>query len=243
MKISIESNAKHLLRDIERFAKKDIPYITMVATNNIAFDALNAIKKDVAHKLNIRQKKIPTAWRVKKATKQRPYATLYVDEWSWQYKVLRPNYTGGDRARKGMEKAMIYAGYMYPQEILTPPPGVRIKPHTYVEMMSQLKLSYKAGFMANETKTSRKRRERLRGKGVRYFVITGRSRSPLAPGVYARVPGINHPVCMLRIAEKPHYRKRLDDEAVVRKVIARRGQKHFNDAFERAMAIRRAKGW
>ena len=243
MKISIESNIKRFIQGLKAFENKDIPYATMVATNNLAFDAMRAIRREVATKLHIRRKSIPTAWRVKKATKQRPYAVLYVDEWSWQYKALRHHYTGGDRARKGMEKAMIRLGYMHPQEILTPPPGVYIQPHTYVEMMSQLKLNYKAGFMANETKASRKRRERLRGKGVRYFIITGRNPSPMAPGVYARVPGIDHPVCMLRIAEKPEYQKRLHDKQIVESIYRLKGKQYFEDAMARALAIRKAKGW
>ena len=243
MRITIESNIKQIIGGLRRFANKDLPYITMVATNNIAFDALNALRKDVGSKLNIRQKSIPTAWRVKKATKLNPYAVLYVDAWSWQYKVLRHHYTGGDRARKGMEKAMIKLGYMHRNEILTPPPGVRIQPHTYIEMMSQLKLNYKAGYFSNETKRSRSRREKIRGRSVRYFVVTGRSDSPMAPGVYARMPGVDRPVCMLRIAERPEYKKRLDDKEIVKKVIARRAKKHFDEALDRAMVIRQKRGW
>ncbi|WP_201353831.1 phage tail protein [Hydrogenimonas urashimensis] len=243
MNIDIRSNIRQYIKAFGKIASNDIPYATMVAMNNIAFDALGTIKKEIGAKLNIKGKSIPSAWRVKKATKAKPYAELYVDEWSWQYKVLKHHYTGGDRARKGMEKAMIHMGLMRQDQILTPPPGVKIKPHTYVEMMSQLKLFYKAGFMANETKASRKRRERLRKKGVRYFAIPWHSSGHMHPGVYARVPGINHPVCMLRIADKPNYQKRLHDVAIVRKVIERRGQKHFSEAFARAMAKRKEMGW
>ena len=243
MKIDISHNIKKTIKELETFKDKDLPYVMMLTANNVAFDALDSLKKEVRGKLNLKNKRMANAWRIKKATKKRRYAELYVDEWSWQYKALAHHYRGGDRERKGLEKAMIYMGLMYKWEILTPPPGVTIRSYVYVEMMSQLKLNYKAGFNANETKTSRKRREGLRKKGVRYFVVTGKSKSPMAPGIYARVPGSPKPVNMLRIAERPDYKKSMDMEVTVRKVLERRQQHHFDTAMARAMAIRKSKGW
>jgi hypothetical protein len=220
---------------------RDIPYVQMTATNNLAFDAMETVRVEIGRELNIRKKKIPSSLRVKKATKQNPFALLYVDEWSWQYKALAHHFRGGDRERKGMEKAMIHLGLMHSKEILTPSPGVTIRPSTYVQMMSQIKLFYKAGFDANETDRSRHRNARK--TKARFFVITGKSRSPLAPGVYARMPGHDGPVCMLRIAERPEYRKRIDMKDMVGKVYRMRGQKHVDDAMKRARAIRQRSGW
>ncbi|WP_416768510.1 phage tail protein [Sulfurimonas sp. ST-25] len=230
-----------LIKALTTVERKDVPYITMTATNNLAFDAMGSIRDEIKGNLNVKKKQIPNALRVKKATKSKPYALLYADEWSWQYRVLVHHFVGGDRERKGMEKAMIYLGLMHRNEILTPSPGVTIRPSAYVQMMSQIKLFYKAGFNANETQASRAKGGRK--TRARYFVITGRSKSPLAPGVYARMPGHDKPICMLRISEKPTYRKRLDMEVTVRKVYARMGRKHLSDAVARAAAIRNAKGW
>lgn len=243
MRISIVDNVKQVIKGLDSFKDKDMPYVMMLTANNLAFDALDSLKKEVRGNLRLRNQRMSNAWRISKATKSKQYAEIYVDEFSWQYKALAHHYRGGDRERKGMEKALIYMGLMYRNEILTPSPGVTIRPHVYVEMMSQLKLNQKAGFNANETKASRAKRERMRGKGVRYFVVTGKSKSPLAPGVYARIPGNDSPVCLLRISEKPNYRKRMDTEATVLKVYARRKDKHFSDAMTRAMAIRKAKEW
>ena len=234
MKISIESNIKEVINNLSNLEKRQLPYATMVATNNIAFDYLDAQRKEVEGVLNWK-KKAPNAIRIKKATKSRPYAEIFVDEWSWGYYALKQHFHGGDRSRKGLEKAMIQLGYMYKNEILTPSPGTNISPSTYVQMMSQLKLNYKAGYAANETKKSRKKKSASR-TSLRFFIITGKSKSPLAPGIYARMQGVESPICMLRISEKPEYKKRFNMEKTLLKVYNRRGSTHFKKAIEHALA-------
>lgn len=233
MKISIESNIKQFIKKFNDIEKKQLPYATMLATNNIAFDYLDKQKKEVQGELNWKRK-APNTVRIKKATKAKPYAEIYVDESHWGYYALRQHFTGGDRHRKGMEKAMIALGYMYKYEILTPSPGVRIRPSTYNQMIAQLKLTYKAGYDANETAKSRKRKSKTK-TSLRFFIITGKSKSPLAPGIYARMSGVSSPVCMLRISEKPTYKKRFDMKKTLMKVYDRRGQEHFNKAWAHAL--------
>jgi hypothetical protein len=227
-------------RDIEKLInrftdleKKQMPYAAMVATNNLAFTALNAHRDEVQGMFNWKSK-APNALKIKKANKSNPIAEMYVDEWSWGYYALKPHYLGGDRHRKGMEKAMIALGYMHRNEILTPSPGVRINPSIYVQMMSQLKLNYKAGYSANETVASRKKK-RITKTVLRFFIITGKSKSPLAPGIYARMPDHDSPVCMLRISEKPTYKKKLDMEKTVSKVFKENGQRYLTEALDYAI--------
>ena len=239
MQIDVQSNIKDIIKRFDNFQKRDLPYITATTLNNIAFDVIDTIKRDIAKELNIKKRAIPNALRVKKATKKSLYAELYVDEFSWQHSVLKHHFFGGDRERKGMEKALIYMGYMHKWEILTPSPGVTIRPYVYVQMMSQLKLNYKAGFSANETQKSRKRNKTT----TRFFIITGKSNSPLAPGIYARRPGYEGVICMLRIAEKPNYKKRFDLEKRAQLIIASRSNKHFRDAINRANSIRKKRRW
>jgi hypothetical protein len=234
MKINIESNIKEFIQSLNDVQKKQLPYATMLATNNIAFDYLDKQKKEVQGGLNWKRK-APNTVRIKKATKSRPYAEIYVDESHWGYFALKQHFVGGDRHRKGMEKAMVALGYMYKHEILTPSPGVRIRPSTYVQMISQLKLTYKSGYDANETTRSRKRKSKTK-TSLRFFIITGKSKSPLAPGIYARMSGTDKLVCMLRISEKPTYKKRFDMKKTLIKVYNRRGQEHFNKAWAHALS-------
>jgi hypothetical protein len=233
MKVNIidQRDIEKLISKFTDLEKKQMPYAAMLATNNLAFASLNAHKDEVQGMFNWKSK-APNVLRIKKATKSNPIAEMYVDEWSWGYYALKAHYFGGDRHRKGLEKAMIALGYMYKNEILTPSPGVRIKPSTYVQMMSQLKLNYKAGYSANETIASRKKKRKT---PLRFFIITGKSKSPMAPGIYARMPEHDKPVCMLRISEKPIYKKRLDMEKTVNKVFKEHGQKYLIEALDYAI--------
>lgn len=241
-KIHIDSDINEAIKQLELLEKRDVPYIKMLTVNNIAFDAMNSMKKEIRGNLNINKKSVPNSFRIRKATKSKPYAELFVDEFSWQYKVLAHHFSGGDRERRGMEKSLIRSGHMYKHEILTPSPGVKIRAYVYVQMMSQLRLNDKAGYNANETKSSRAKGS-AKKTSARFFVVTGKSKSPMAPGIYARMPGHDKPICMLRISEKPHYKKRFDLEATTSKVIARRYSKHLKDAMERASSIRKLQGW
>lgn len=243
MRVNITSNIEQVIKGLEEFNSKDLPYVMRTTVNNIVFDALESLKNEARGNLNLKNARTASTWRVKKATKQQPYAEIYMDEFSWQYKVLAHHYKGGDRERKGMEKAMAHMGIMRKHEILTPSPGVKIRSYVYTQMMAQLKLNYKAGYSANETKASRQRREKSQGAGVRYFVVTERSKSHMTPGVYARMPGHDKPICLLRISARPTYKKRMDMETTVSKVIARRQEKHFSNAVALATAFRKSKGW
>lgn len=235
MKLNIidQRDIEKLINKFTDLEKKQMPYATMLATNNLAFAALDAHRDEVQGMFNWKSK-APNALRVKKATKSNPIAEMYVDEWSWGYYALKAHYFGGDRHRKGLEKAMIALGFMHRNEILTPSPGVRINSSTYVQMMSQLKLNYKAGYSANETVASRKKKRSTKTP-LRFFIITGKSKSPLAPGIYARASDHDKLICMLRISEKPMYKKRLDMERTVTKIFKQNGQKFLTEALNHAI--------
>lgn len=233
---------KDLIKDIEGLRDRDIPYIASTALNNLAFDGKQSIDSQISEKLNIRKKKLTTSVRVKKATKTSRVATIFIDAWSWQHKTLKHHFFGGDRDRKGVEKALIQLGYMSSSEILTPPPGVSIKPSSYIKMIAQLKLVYKSGYAANETKKSKFRSVNKRQE--RYFLINSYSHSHLHPGVYLRMADNNKPICILRIVKAPKYKQRLASfEEVVNKIYDRRYDTHLSQAMQFVLKKNRGNGW
>jgi len=239
MKIDFDPSA---LANISGIRERDIPYILMLSVNNTAFDAMNSFREQVSGKLKVSKKSVISSWRVKKATKSNPVAEVYVDEWSWQHKVLAHHHYGGDRHRKGFEKALIHTGAMRRDEILTPATGVKLRPSAYVRMMSQLKLNYKAGYMANETSRSRKRKRKVK---ERYILIPSTSYmgTGIKPGIYARMAGVEHPIAILRISKKPNYKKIFDLEDTVTKVYERRANKHLSKAIDRVLYLNAKRGW
>ncbi|MFY4859085.1 hypothetical protein ACOTVM_00870 [Aliarcobacter butzleri] len=236
MKLNIidQRDIEKLVNKFSDLEKKQMPFAAMVATNRLAYTTMISHKDEIKGMFNWKSK-VPNVLRYKKATYTNPIAEIYVDEWNWGYYALKSHYFGGDRHRKGLEKAMIALGYMYKNEILTPSPGVRINPSTYVQMMSQLKLNYKAGYSANETKSSRNKKSNSKTP-LRFFIITGKSKSSIAPGIYARMPEYDKPICMLRISEKPMYKKRLDMERTVNKIFKENGQRYLTEALIDAIA-------
>ncbi len=218
---------------------KQLPFAIMNTLNDLAFDGMDSMKSEVKGKLKLKNQKIPNAFHIKKATKKTLQVKLSIDDWKWQADVLKPHFYGGDRKRKGMEKAMIYAGAMSRDNILTPPPGVKIQSSTYVQMMSYLKLNYKAGYDANRNDKS-KRKNKTRAK---YFIATRKSNKTrhLHPGIYARMDdGVkDKPISLLRVARRPNYKKIFDLEKTFMKVIKRRGSKYFYKNLEQAMATAR----
>lgn len=235
MEVSIFSNIDEVMKGLNDLEKRQLPFAIMKATNDLAFDYWDKQKKEVGGKLSWKNEKAPNTIRILKATKQRPYAEIFVDESHWGYYALMQHFNGGDRHRKGLEKRMIAKGYMYKWEILTPSPGISVKAGTYNQIIAQLKLDDEVGYLANETKRSRDKKHK--GKtSLRFFVITGKSKSPLAPGIYARMPGVETPVCMLRISEKPNYKQRFNMESTLLKVYDRRGNEYFKKALEYAIS-------
>ena len=237
-KVSIASNAHAVVKGFEKLSK-DMKYVQAKATNDLAFHAQESIKKQIEANLKITKKSISTM-KVDKAKKTQSniFAVVQVND-TWKENVLEHHFKGGDRARKGMEQAMIYYRFMSKDEILTPGPGVKIASYVYTQMMSQLKLNYKAGYSANETKRSRKRKSK-RKTTARFFLISSFNRGHhLAPGIYARMKGYHKPICMLRISKKPHYNKRIDSlDSIVSKVIERNAKRYYQNALEAAAKSR-----
>ncbi len=235
MEVNIFSNIDEVMKGLNDLEKRQLPFAIMKATNDLAFDYWDKQKKEVGGELSWKNAKAPNTIRILKATKQRPYAEIFVDESHWGYYALMQHFNGGDRHRKGLEKRMIKKGYMYKWEILTPSPGVTLPLGTYNEIIAQLKLDSEVGYLANETKRSKQKKSKSKTP-LRFFVITGKSKSPLAPGVYARMPGSETPVCMLRISEKPNYKQRFDMETTLLKVYDRRGNEYFKKALDYAIS-------
>ncbi|MDM5272093.1 hypothetical protein PGH07_07865 [Sulfurovum sp. zt1-1] len=245
VKINVGGNfnsIKDVVKDLDGIRDRDIPYIAITAANNLAFDTKESIDQEITYRLNISKKKLLSPVRITKATKSNLFVKIFIDEWSWQHKVLKHHFFGGDRDRKGLEKAMMEFGHMSRNEILTPSPGVTIKPSTYVKIISQLKLVYKSGYSANETKRSRFRNRSRQNE--RYFVIPTYKRSHLHPGIYARMPDHDKPICILRISKQPKYKKRLTSfEDTVNKVQSRRSDIHLGEAIDRVMKQNKRMGW
>ncbi len=221
------------LKEVEKMLggfSKQLPYVTMLTLNDLAFATMYAIKAEVKVKLNLRSNTIPNAFRVKKATKSRLVSEVFIDDSKWQADILKPHFNKSDsdfpardRGKKGLEKAMISAGHMSSNEILTPSPGVKIQYRTYKKMLSLLRSNGNAGSL--------------------FFLATKKSKRTrhLHPGIYARVDGgvRSKPIMILRISAKPDYSKRFDLEETAVKVYNRSARELFRKNADKAIRTAR----
>lgn len=248
----IESNIGDIIKGLTEFEKKQLPYIMMLTANDIAFDVLESSRKDVRN--IFKGKDLSRAIRVKKATKSKLYAEVYVDDYvRWKENALTTLGLSGDRSRKSMERAMVKAGLMRGTEILVA--DGKIAPWVNVKIMSVLQLNWKAGYSANQSKASKKRKDAALKKAnqseSQFFVVTSShiaisrnlgkvisKRSGLAPGIYTRQSdNVNKQGVfrLFKIARKSNYEQQWNLEEILQKVYNRRGYKHFSKAYDIAM--------
>ena len=236
-----------LVKNIKELRDRDIPYLMKINVDILAHDVKDQVEDSEFKKLDIKKRQLLSPFRVKRATKTNLTSTAFIyrggsSKTDWRYRVLKHHFFGGDRDRKGLEKALIRFGHMSDNEILTPPPGVSIKPSTYIKIISQLKVVYKSGYSANETKKSRFRNKSK--KKERYFIVGTYVRSHLHPGIYARIPGHDKPISILRIVKTPKYDKKIKSlEDVSVKEHDSKRNKRLGSAIGRAIAQNRLKGW
>jgi len=224
----VEKNFKNLARQL--------PYITMLALNDTAFDAQSSLKSTVKGKLKIKKQSVANAFRVKKASKTNLVSQVFVPTTAWQNDVLSQHFHGGDRERKGLEDILRHMGAMSKSQILTPSGTGFVKRRGYKQITTALKKAYPRGYKTNIFKRSKGRPNR-----EDYFIATKRDKrtSHLSEGVYYRPAGEEFLVSILTISDSPRYTKRLDVKQITQKVVDRRFNIHFDKAIQKAMRTSR----
>ena len=181
-------------------------YALTLTVNDLAFDIHKQMKLEINDSLDVKIKRLSSAFRIKKASKKNIEAKVYVPKHDWRYNVLVHHTAGGVRTLKGLEKLLRGAGFLYGNEIMTPSPGVRIKPGTYTKMISDLRIQNKEGFSSHRAKKSRGRL-----KNSKYFIAQRgvRRTQHLHEGIYVRQKGVDlgRPIAILRKAKAPNYEK------------------------------------
>ena len=94
----IQSNINEIIMGLNDLEKKQIPYATSKALNDTAFQARAALTAQLVKRLDNPTPFTKRAIRVRKATKKRLYAEVYVNE--IQAKYLKNLYYGGTERPK-----------------------------------------------------------------------------------------------------------------------------------------------
>ena len=239
--LSFEADIAALAADLPVWAAQRIPSITRNALNDAAEEARFAEMDKIRGVFDR-----PTPFTAKsplwrKATKDHLVAEVFIrDEASKgtpPAKYLQPQVEGGVRRAKAFELALRRIGVMRGDEYAVPAIGMNRDAYgnlpgpLLVRILSQLRAFNWAGYSANETARSRKRKK---AGSARYFVPSGfRAEAGigrLPRGVYER-QGNRIRAVMIFVSGAPSYRRRYDfgQAAIVKveRVFAPYWQRHF----------------
>ena len=230
--------------------QKQVDYAAMIAINNVAFRARDAVKDEMRKVFSN-----PTPWvlggtRVIKATRSRLRAQVDLDFWGNKQgvavdKILDAEIHGGLRRNKRHEVALNRAGIL--------PDGMRIVPGSaaildqygnmssgqIVQIMSFFNSFGEQGYQANMSDRRRKSLARDKKKsgarGFTYFALRS-GRGKLLPGIYQRFEtafGSAVKPVMIFVRATP-YRKRLDFYGVAKRIADRDLDAEFAKALDHA---------
>jgi len=216
LQLKITSNLDVLRRALTDTQRNRIPSITRNALNDAAIDARDAERLKIAQVFDR-----PTRFTINspvfpkhlKATKEHLVATVGMlrDEAAGgtpPASYLSPQVQGGPRRLKPFERRLREAGILRAGEFAVPARGVRLNAYGNIsgamlaQILSQLRAYSEVGFLANETKGSRKRAGARRQ--ARYFVPRTEG-GRLPRGVYER-RGRDIKAVLIFVDAAPRYR-------------------------------------
>ena len=110
MQLSVHANTKELTKQLNRIQRKQIPFATMTALNNVAFDARSLIQKSLPRRLDRPTKGLISSVQVEKAKdKYDPivrvgFASRTFGKTQWKEtpaKIMKRHIEGGTRTPSG----------------------------------------------------------------------------------------------------------------------------------------------
>lgn len=223
------------------------PYVTASALSATARDAQQAEQKALNASFDRPVALTRRAVLYRKATREELTAEVFIrDEAPGGVppaRYLAPQIEGGPRRPKSHELRLRRAGILGPNEFAVPARNAlldsfgNIKGGTFEQMLSQLQAAEQfAGYMANETKRSRRRAGVRRTS--RFFVADGK-RGGLPRGIYERI-GQGHRAkvrgFLLFVDGAPDYRIRYRFGEAARTKALRVFGGHWASYFERFVA-------
>lgn len=256
MEISIRSNLNEIQRNLDRFARRQLPFATAMAVNDVARDAKAAVRKAMEDVFNQPVSRTLNSVRIKTGTKAKPEAIVWIDDEPNKgiaaAKYLAAEILGGQRRQKRFERALQSKGLMPPGTFAVPGSAAPLDgngniPGSFiVQLLSYLGAFGEQGYRANMTQ---KRKAKIHGMtrspagykkigGVMYFVSKGDSRtSHLAPGIYAKTGthGVNIKPVILFV-RPPQYGVRLKFFRIVENSVSKTFATRLRERLAKAMA-------
>lgn len=246
-----------LSREFSELELKNLPFAAMQAANATGF-AVRERWFDVITSVFDRPTDLTRkAPLVDKATKDKPYATIYLRDEAFKgtppAKYLLAQVLGGTRRHKAFENRLITAGILPGGQFAVPGKGAELDGYGNIPgsrinaILSQLKARFDP--LQNESQESRaKRQKREKKKGQRrgdYFAVGGgTTKGGLQPGVYQRVSTAHGGAVktILAFVKPPSYQVRYDIFGLARGIYENQFPFHFERELAKAVQTSKFRG-
>lgn len=247
IKVSVRHDVDRLIRSLERVRLDQIPFAIAKAVTSTAQIAKKALQAEMPRVFDRPTPYTLNSLYLKPATKANPTAVVGLKDDAGKgtpaAKYLLPQIEGGGRTLKRFEKALQATGQMPRNTYAMPGDGAKLDAYgnmnrgQLTQILSALKSAeIKAGFQANRTERSRKRR-----KNQPQFFSAPKD-SHLHPGVYQRFSfgfgSAIKPVLIFTHASTD-YSRRYRFQEVAADVVAAEFGRQFRDAYEYAIRTAR----
>lgn len=256
--VKIAVDADNLLnRQFSEIERKNLPFAVMQACNAVAYEIRETWARTASRVFDRPTQLTIKAAQYEKATKQKPYAVIKLRDEALKgtppAKYLLPQVEGGTRRLKGMERLLQSKGAMPQGMFAVAGKGAHLDAHGNVsagqvrQIISQLQAGLEAGYMSNESATSRARRLKRQAKrgerGGNYFTLKTR-RGRLLPGVYERLnTGFGSAVRSVFVfVRSVRYRQRYDIFGLAQRQWNKLMPFHFNRELGKAVQTSKFRG-
>lgn len=241
MKIDVQTDVSRVVAELDAFGQRQVPFATALALTRTAQSAKKRVEEAMEKEFDRPTPYTLKALRVVPARKDNLVAEVLIKDEAPKGtppdRYLRAEIEGGDRNLKRSERALQMTGKMPKGWAWTPAMAAPLDPYGNLRggfvtaLLSKVKGHIDS--TSNETARSKKRKSKLGGRQVEYFIgKPGGGRLPL--GVYARYPfawgSAVRPV--LIFTKSVHYKKRLLFWDIVRA----ESDKAFAEEFRKALA-------
>lgn len=245
-----------LAREFTELEQKNLPFAARMASNSTAFAVRDRWYDAIGQIFDKPTQLTRKAPLIQKATKERPYATVFLREEAAKgappAKYLLAQVLGGMRRPKAFENRLREKGILPAGMFAVPGKGIDLDAYGNLpgsrinQILSQLKARFDTQQNESDTSAGRRRRREAK-KGERrgdYFAVTGRKANHLPLGVYQRVStGFGGAIkSVLAFVKPPTYRVRYDIFNLAKGVYEQQFPFHFERELAKAVQTSKFRG-
>ena len=205
MNISVESNIRQVMPQLEQFTSRQAPFTIAKALTNTAQLVRDEFKTQTPVAFDRPNAFTRNAWAMQKADKQTLTAMVFAKDQQARY--LKFQVQGGQRRIKGFEKKFDSMGKHGPDNALVPTRNIKLDSTGGVSLATIKRMSQNMN---------------TKGTAGRYFIGKPKGAGKNAGrgwGIYARVGNNKRIEALMVFASKPQYKRRFDMSAIGGRVV------------------------